>query len=513
MKGLLQAGMLAAMMLILGASPQKVVTYEDFGAKGDGRTNDHDAIRKAHEYANERGLPVRAKDGATYYIGVAESPAVIKTDTTWGTAKFIIDDTIPDLPGFKQPIFRIVASKPEYKLGAIKPLKIGQTEFPEKLDGPALVVIYNANVRQFIRYGGNANKGTAQQDLVIVDGKGKIDPMTPVVWDFDAVTSCAVCPIDTKTLTVSGGHFTTLANKREGRHVYFGRGLAINRSNTIVEKVRHDVIEGGGIDSWPYTGFFNVQKCAFVTIRDCAMTGRKLYDYPVPGQTKRKTTGTYDISGGSAARISFINCIQTNDILDAKYWGVMGTNFCKALLLDGCRLSRFDAHQGVTNAVIRNTTVGYQGVNAIGFGTFLLENVTSYANRMVNFRADYGATWRGQFILRNCTLSPRNECADANVFIGNCTPNHDFGYQCFMPEKIVIENLKVDLSKVKNKQLAIFTNMDPKNQNAGAPYPYIVTKELEVSGISGVRDLVLSRNNRLFADTKVTGRDARKIKR
>ena len=41
------------------------VTYEEFGAKGDGVTNDFPAIYAAHVYANENGLPVKANDNAT----------------------------------------------------------------------------------------------------------------------------------------------------------------------------------------------------------------------------------------------------------------------------------------------------------------------------------------------------------------------------------------------------------------------------------------------------------------
>lgn len=44
------------------------VTYEMFGAKGDGKTDDRAAIIAAHKAANETGAPVRAKDGATYYV-------------------------------------------------------------------------------------------------------------------------------------------------------------------------------------------------------------------------------------------------------------------------------------------------------------------------------------------------------------------------------------------------------------------------------------------------------------
>ena len=37
---------------------KKTVCYEDFGAVGDGKTDDFDAISRAHAYANENGLDV-----------------------------------------------------------------------------------------------------------------------------------------------------------------------------------------------------------------------------------------------------------------------------------------------------------------------------------------------------------------------------------------------------------------------------------------------------------------------
>ena len=44
---------------------KKFVTYEEFGAVGDGKTDDIDAIVAAHEYANANLLPVKASDDAT----------------------------------------------------------------------------------------------------------------------------------------------------------------------------------------------------------------------------------------------------------------------------------------------------------------------------------------------------------------------------------------------------------------------------------------------------------------
>ncbi|MBO5762419.1 MAG: hypothetical protein J6R85_00980 [Lentisphaeria bacterium] len=505
MKRFLCWSALALLGLSICAAETKVVRYEDFGAKGDGKTNDHEAIRLAHEYANKNNLPVRANDKATYYIGAMSASAVIQTDTDWGKAKFIVDDTV-DFKAFRQPLFRITSRLNQYVPEGITSLKAGQKKLEVTLPVKSLVQVYNSKKKQFIRYGGNANNGSDQRDLFVADKDGTIDQGAPIVWDFDTITSVVAYPIDDTTLTVNGGHFTTLTNHRPGRHIYFGRGIAINRSNTVLQNMRHDVVEPEGLDSWPYTGFINPSNCAYFTAKNCQVTGRKVYGWLQPDGKKRKTTGTYDISGTSAAFLNFINVTQINDNNDTVYWGVMGTNFCKAVTLDGCKVSRFDAHQGVTNAVIRNSVVGHQGINAIGFGTFLIENTKSTTNRLVNFRQDYGATWRGNFIIRNCEIAPVQD-SQVNVFMGHCTPDHYFGYDCYMPESILIDGLKITLPKGRNA--AIFTNMDMKGKNTpDAPYRYNVVKNLTVNNLSvkgGSNAVLLARDPKFFAETKVSG--------
>lgn len=51
------------------------VTYEAFGAVGDGKTYDFDAITKTHAYANAAGLSVFANETAKR---IAEKPKIIR---------------------------------------------------------------------------------------------------------------------------------------------------------------------------------------------------------------------------------------------------------------------------------------------------------------------------------------------------------------------------------------------------------------------------------------------------
>ena len=496
----------AVMLFTIAASAadKKVVNYRDFGAKGDGKTNDLPAIAKAHEYANQHNLPVRADDNATYLLEDGPAPVVINTDVNWGKAKFIVND-LADIKNFRMPLFQVKSSLPEYTISELKPLKRGQTNIGIKLPSRMYIYMEDATTKRYIRYGANANKGTNQQDTVLVDKNGNIDPATPVVWDFNAVTKILAYPVDEKLLTVKGGHFTTYTNNRPGRHIYFARNISVTRSNTLIQGIRHDVVEPEGIDSWPYTGFLSVSRCAEVTFKDCIVTGRKVYSYPVPGQKKRKTTGTYDISGTSALKISYINVVQGNDFMDPVYWGVMGTNFCKSVLLDGCKVSRFDAHQGVTNAIIRNSEMGYQGINAIGFGTFLIENTVSRGHRLVNFRSDYGAMWNGDFIIRNCKFIPNGRYF-TTLFGGPSTPQHDFGYPCMLPTTITIDNLKVDMSAVKgSKNLFIFADFE-RNSKDPVKSPYTYTKTLNIKNFECNIPVKLAQKPEQFKNMKVNGK-------
>ncbi|MBR0066587.1 MAG: hypothetical protein IJQ00_03240, partial [Kiritimatiellae bacterium] len=274
-------------------------------------------------------------------------------------------------------------------------------------------------------------------------------------------------------------------------HSYFARNISIRRSNTVLENIRHEVVEPEGLDSWPYTGFISVADCAEVTVRNCEVSGRKVYGWLIPGKNgKRKTTGTYDVSCTRALKIEFIGLRQINDICDSALWGVMGSNFCKSITLEKCRISRFDAHQGVTNAVVRDCELGYQGINAIGFGTFLVENSTVCCANFFNLRSDYGSTWEGEFIVRNCTFLPANgRPVTGQLVNGSYSGKHDFGYVCHMPRRIVFDGLKIDDSHHSEKKYEgpwIFGMFNTQNKGPDyvEDYPYHVTEEVVLKNVT-----------------------------
>ncbi|MDR0901272.1 MAG: hypothetical protein LBM92_00685 [Opitutaceae bacterium] len=483
------------------------VSYSDFGAKGDGKTDDINAIAEAHAHANLHGLPVKADDGATYYIGGASKTAVIQTDTDFGSAKFIIDDT--RVQKRDTNIFQVTSALKPFKPEGISSLKRNQRNIGVTLPGDCLVTVSNSNIKHYIRYGLNQNNGQAQTDIFIAGKDGNVDAGTPIIWDFDEITGISASPMDKTTLTITGGHFTTIANAWESKYNYFGRGIGIRRSNVVVDGLRHHVTGEGGQGA-PYRGFIDIGSCANVTVKNTILTGHKTYR-TIGAAGKPVSMGSYDINANRALNVSFINCSQTNDINDRKYWGILGSNYCKNLVYDGCALSRFDAHMGVSNVSIRNSTLGHMGINAIGRGTLTVENSTVRGNSFINLRSDYGSTWEGIFVIRNCVFVPSGGAKTAASIIGGSySGQHDFGYTCHMPERIIIDGLRIDDSNHPEDYAgpAIFANFNRDNTSDSfvEKYPYDITKEVVLKNVTTASGKTprLSANPHMFKKVKIT---------
>ncbi len=469
------------------------VTYEDFGAVGDGNTDDFEAIVKTHEYANENNLSVFAKETATYYIGGANKTARIMTNTDWSTARFIIDDTVVE--NRSAWIFNVAPSQSGISITEkVSPLRIDATNIGTTLESKSLVVLTDSNVKRYIRKGANQNSGSNQTDVILVDENGNISSDTPLIWDFDAITGATAYPLDTEILTIKGGHFTTLANNASSEYNYYARGIQVRRSNTVIDGLYHDIKNEGETGS-PYSAFVSLSCCADVTVKNCTLTGHKKYK-TIGSAGTSVTMGTYDIGAATAVNAKFINCNQTNDITDGDYWGIAGTNYCKNLVYDGCALSRFDAHQGVLNATVKNSVLGHHGIKLIGSGTALIENTTVLSDCFIALRSDYGSTWNGNLIIRNCKFYPTG--VSSHIIDAENSEDHDFGYTCYLPQKIEIDGFYVHRIGINY----LFTMVNSKHllDSYKAEHPVVPPQEITVKNFSSLLfgDLFVSMNKAIF---------------
>ena len=480
----------------------KYLTYEQFGAKGDGVTDDFPAIMATHATANEKGLPVKATGGKTYYIGNTIGTAVIRTDVDFGTAKFIIDDSKVSVEDRKADVFLVESAIKPVLIEEVRSLKRDQANIGRALPGRCLVEVVNDNHKVYIRLGANQNSGVSQQEFFIADKDGNIEPSTALVWDYDEISRITAHPIDEKTLTIKGGIFTTIANQAPSKYTYYGRGISVERSNVRVENVTHYIV--GEIDHGaPYGGFLVLDTAADIVVSGCLFTAHKTYR-TIGSAGVPVSMGSYDISAHGCANIKWENCSQTTDINDTKYWGVFVSNFCKSLALDSCVFSRFDAHQGVRNVTLTNCEFGHTGVNVVGSGRLLLENCNIHRKSLITLRGDYGSSWEGELIVRNCKLIVPQGAKTVSLLSGSNAGKHDFGYTCYLPERYDIENLVIDDSAVTNKDYKgpmIFGRFK-RNVDEDGLYPYITKGIINIRNVkvASGKPLGVSLEPKMFSD-------------
>ncbi len=460
-----------------------VVTYEAFGAVGDGVADDLPAICEAHAHANKHGLKVRSNPQSTYQLGRRALTAVIATDTDWSTSRFLIDDS-QGVENHRAALFDVVSLLKPVPV-KIDRLSRGQAQLDVRPASDCLVYVENARRKIFIRRGLNQNDGTAPKEVFILRRDGSLEG--GIDWEYEVVTRAEVRPIDPQPLVLRGGVFTHVGNRmrQEKGYNYWSRNIRITRSNTEVDGLTHRVT-GETEVGHPYDGFLNVRQCANITLRNCLVDGRKTYR-TLGAAGKPVSMGTYGYSVSLVVNFRMLGCrMEMEKINDRSRWGVIGSNFMKNILLEDCALSRMDVHQGVSGSyVIRRCTLGYAGLNAVGRGRLVVEDSTLHGGNLITFRSDYGSPWDGEVLIRNCRWVP-NAGASARPVLFNMSNDgtHDFGYPCSMPREIRIDGLFVDDAKhpPDYEGLTFFTDPlgGPKKER---PYPYALTKTLSLRGL------------------------------
>ena len=126
----------------------------------------------------------------------------------------------------------------------------------------------------------------------------------------------------------------------------------------------------------------------------------------------------------------------------------MNSNFCKNITLDNMLTCSFDAHQGVYNATVKNSTLEH--MNFIGDGLITVENVIVYVDgsqhAAMNFRDDYGATWWGDVKIDGLTMKYSDDTPSyEDISIMKVYwYNWDFGYKTSLPQNVWIKDVVIE---------------------------------------------------------------------
>lgn len=415
------------------------VTYDQFGAVGDGVTDDYLKIKECHDYANENNLPVKASK-KNYFISDVPTSIPVKTPTDWNGATIIIDEgNVGTLQGntFEKNVatFSVQSKYEPIVINNLTGITIarGTKKIPQLAgNGDCFVDVINTTKKQFIRKGENADNGYNQNDQFRIDNDGNV--LDEIIWDFEYITSITLYPIDNEKLTIGNATFVTKENSINSA-IYIQKGIEILRSNTIVENINHIVEEGSSYVS-PARGFIAPRYCCNFVIRNCNLWSRRT----------QNNGGSYEIAFYKVVNYIMNNVIDTK-YMDSKRWGCHTQNYAKNSTVLNCILSRYDSHKGVWNVTMRDTILGFQGINLIGGGMGIFENITTHSGNLISFRSDYGSNWNGRIRMKNIKHIPRDirgNDGNANklvkLFNFNNDMSHDFGYICYHTVGIQLEN-------------------------------------------------------------------------
>ncbi len=505
------------------------VLYSDFGAKGNGEDDDFEAIFASHAFANENSLPVRADEGMTYYIHHFDKSTIIKTDTDFTGAKFILDDTGSDaFVNRSRPLFYVDRDTPSkvYKGDQIAAnfgniaFKAGDSVIEAlrgKLDVKCFIHFTNDNHRDYVRFGCNVDSGFPRADYLLVNPDGSIDPSTPITFDFDTVTKMEVFRTDDKPITIQGGYFETICcrvvketdfeNKWRG----YLRKFQIGRTNTTMRDITHRITgepdipnEGYGRSedgklrqSYPYYGFFyfcnTYNSCAV----NCALNAHTTYYEDKQTSSEPVPQGTYDLVIEYSSHVRCEGITNGVDTCDTRYWGIMSSNGAKNMTFKNCSMSRFDAHRGFFNANLIDCEFGTE-ISVVGGGTLYIKNTTRLAGKsFLTLRGDYGATFNGDIIIKNCTMKGkfgyRGIKTDARIgdalymiysgfhYYEEPYIEWDFGYTRYMPRHILIDNLKSESPDITY----LYNDLsDAPFKNEGR---YVITEDIVYKNMTPLR--------------------------
>ena len=334
------------------------ITYEEYGAKGDGITDDFAAIYKAHVDANEGGQRVIATPGKTYLLRSNKVDGnyvtiPIQTNVTWTGANFIIDDSNlnpwTDSQTYEKYVFTVTSDKAMYTITdtttinsiLASGLNRGTTKVTiSGIDYPVMIMPYNTSHKIFRRT--TNYEGQDMHEVIVLDKNGNVSPDTPIIYDYKSINRIDVYPLNIEPITIEGGHFTTLAGRistwdeaaNDFKGTYFNRGINICRSFTTMRGVQH-VVEGefnlkeqaeGNIGS-PYHGFYSAHNATDILYEDCTFVARRCYREQI---SRWAHTGVWD-SGGATGTYAH-NAWNVNNLT---YKNFQQTNFWITIDADG----------------------------------------------------------------------------------------------------------------------------------------------------------------------------------
>lgn len=381
------------------------VTYEEFGAKLDGATDDTISIINCHNYANQYNLPVKQNKGILYMptANINNCPIInTETDLTGLTIKF--DNNNDGNTVFLIADSNTLNENKEVKYKVLNTSEI-QTLTTSNSDSIPWLEQYKNHCVVFETDMSLGKRGGVSDDTntyyhiqpMITNDYGQLSPNNLYCNIADNATNVKMyyLPLTQKNITIKFGEIILSENCNSNPRIL------INRNNTtvkggIITKLNNRVNES----VWSVS-LFQFSYCANVTFEE--FTGNT----PVTNDYGHDIT-SYVLLASKCYNVK----INDNNLL--KGHGAVATHFINFLTFENNYINRFDNHYGLYGSVFinNNNIVGIPCCINLGYGsgnvyinnnTFytFYENGFASAYHNIKFRDDFSLWYSGNIYINN----------------------------------------------------------------------------------------------------------------
>lgn len=397
------------------------INVKEFGAVLDGVVDDTTAIKKAHEFANDIGLPVFYPKGKL----LINDTITVKTDVDMSQVEVVVTNNHIDKLLFKVESDNTFTSLNPSRSGWSK----GQEVLTALSEYANHVLHIKSDENLCLRDGSTPYK-KEETNALLRDGELMFGGL---LCDYTGGTvNVEVRPIDTG-ITIKLPIFHYGVNQ-------------VNKHCQLMVCYRDNTRFIGGQVVIPSR--VNVQNTTWVgTLFENIFCINQYYD----GLIASNITG--NVASGNSAYVlmpTYMAGLYLDRLqLTSDTWGSIGCNSCKEIHVRDSKINRLDCHVLQTNMYVRDCEInGKQQINiGCGRGVVMIDGCYFHhpqATAMVNHRGDYGGMFEGDIFITNCKYQSNSSSQSFCFTLNNANGNiNNVSYKYYCPN-LHITNLKVD---------------------------------------------------------------------
>ena len=433
--------------------------------------NDGIEIKKAHEYANAHGLPIKL--GGGHYVIKNYNFIPVKTSVDFGTSVFhMAEDNYSE---YSHP-FHVFSDYEWQQVESVVDftIKKGQKTVTQWKKYAGHLVLIADNTRKVAYRNGNPEQGQPVRDLVYIGFGGEIiGEMTHDYLTSD--NTVKIRKVDKIPITIKGGSFLwngRIGTQSQAKNVE-GYGFVVARDRVTIEGQTAGYEENIIYNEFAHGGGFYVPSKVYnFKLKDIEISSRKRVDDEY----------AYSIGGSLVLNYTLEN---VNGMSDRTYWSSMGSNEITNLVVKNCKMRNIDAHYHAWNVKVHDSDI--HSFSLVGGGELEVKSTSvrnDNTNCFLGFRGDYGASWDGNITVEDCKLIIQSPEVSRVSILSFWPPTTDYGYQIVFGHKIRVTNFDFIFTEASNQSdVRLY---DITNGRQFGDYRVILANRLEMINIDVV---------------------------